>query len=311
MSLQMPKLIRVSRPTQTFISFSILSLAYILLTAFLPPVTATLKQYHLSINEYRVLTLLVAFPLVGVWFAAFYGYARVEQYSHTIRNTPDGQAFEKIGKGLRWLAWGLPVGSIVGSILGGIAHDYASLGTTAVVITHYVSLVISLVAFWVISSGTRDLTQVADKHLSLRAIRGLSSSFIFLGVTYTYITIRTVQAQATDPYRLPMWLILLTIIMPYLYAWLMGFLASYEISLYRKHVRGVFYKRALNLLSGGMSLVILSSVILQYLTSSSPYLRRITLDWVFLVVYIILAVYAAGFILITVGASKLKRIEEV
>jgi hypothetical protein len=301
----------VTKPTQTFVSFSILSLVYVLLSIGLPPVAATLKAYHLSATGYRVLVLLIALPVVAMWFAAFYGYAQLEQYAQTIKKTPDGKAFASIGRGLRWLAWGLPITSLAGNVLGGVAHEYPHFGSMAIIVTHYTSLIISVIAFTIINTGTRGLTDATGKQPSLAATRGLMVSFIFLAITYCYVTIRTVQTQAANPYQLPMWLILLTIVIPYLYAWLMGLLASYEISLYRRHIRGVFYKRALNLVAGGMGLTILSSIVLQYLTSSSPYLRRINLNWVLLIVFAVLMLYAAGFLLIAVGATKLKKIEEV
>ena len=91
----------------------------------------------------------------------------------------------------------------------------------------------------------------------------------------------------------------------------MGFFAVFEISQYRRTVRGLFYKQALRMLAGGTTFAIVASVALQYLTSSSKYLRRINLNWTLLTYYVILITFAVGFILIAVGASKLKKIEEV
>ena len=108
-----------------------------------------------------------------------------------------------------------------------------------------------------------------------------------------------------------MWLILLTIIIPYLYAWFMGLFAAYEIFLYSKQTKGLLYRRALTFLSGGFVITIISSVILQYVQSDTTRIRRISFNWLFVGIYLLLLIYASGFLLIGKGAQRLKRIEEV
>jgi len=253
----------------------------------------------------------VAIPLVVVWSAAFYGYASLERYALAIRKTADGKAFTTIARGLRWLAWGLPISSIASNILSGIAHNHLSFGKFAVIISHYVTLIISIVAFTIINNGTTQLVAATQKRLSINTLRGVLIGYITLATAYCAGTISNVVHRHTNVYYLPVWLISFTIIAPYLYAWLMGLFASYEISFYRKQVSGVFYKRALNLISWGLGMAIISSIILQYISSSSNYLRRIDFNWRLLLAYFFLLAYAIGFILVALGANKLKKIEEI
>lgn len=288
-----------------------LALIYVALVLLLPPNAATSETYHLTPLAYHILMLFVALPLITVWFAAFYGYVKLTQYSRTVVSTADGKAFAQIALGLKWLAWGLPISSIVSTLFGGFVHGHPGFGPAAIIINHYLTLILSIVAFTIISNGTRALTNITGRAPSLAATRWLTIGFIFLAMSYCFTTIRIVQTVDINPYQLPLWLILFTIIMPYLYAWVMGLLAAFEISMYRRHVSGLLYKRGLNMLSSGIGLVIFTSIMLQYLTSSSPYLRKITFNWVLLLVYVILILYAAGFILIAIGAEKLRKIEEV
>ena len=134
---------------------------------------------------------------------------------------------------------------------------------------------------------------------------------IVISVMYCAVTLNAVEDLNPNPYRLPLWLILLTIIIPYLYSWMMGLFAVFEISQYRRVVRGVIYKDGLRLIATGTTCAIIASVALQYLTSSSPYLRLINLNSRLVISYVILITFAIGFILIAIGASKLKKIEEV
>src|SRR4051794_39908863 len=77
---QHPYMKQVKELPRTLIAFSVLSVIYIILGAMLPPNSPTVQAYHLSTTEYHVLTLLVSIPLIAVWFAAFYGYARLQEY---------------------------------------------------------------------------------------------------------------------------------------------------------------------------------------------------------------------------------------
>jgi len=295
---------------KTLVAFSALSLLYLVLGITLPPNTPTIQTYHLSITEYRVLVLLVCIPLIAVWFATFYGYALLDEYVATIRKTPEGKAYAAIAKGLRYLAWGLPVISIISTLLGGVVHSHTQFANDAFVVVHYLPLVVAMLAFWQIGTGSRALTDIHNVRPSGVATRWLFGSFTCIGVLFTYLTIRTAES-VPNPYHLPMWLILLTIIVPYLYAWFMGLYASYEILLYNKRSRGLLYRRALNNVATGIVISIVTSVIFQYTQSDTTRLRRISFSWVFFGIYLLLALYASGFLLIGRGAKQLKKIEEV
>jgi hypothetical protein len=284
---------------------------YLILVVALPPSAATMHDYHLSSVEFRILSLLTGLPIAMVWFTSFFGYAALGSYAEKVDSSPEGASFAAVARGLKWLAWGLPINTCVAALLSGIARLNPDFVSAALIISHYTYLIISLVAFTYMSDGSRGLRDIVNKLPSKLAIRGMILASIVLSVTYCTVTLGTIQDQHPNSYRLPLWLILLTIIIPYLYAWLMGFFAVFEISQYRRSVRGLFYKQALRLLASGTTLAIVASVALQYLTSSSRYLRRIDLSWTLLFSYLIMITFAVGFILIALGAAKLKKMEEV
>jgi hypothetical protein len=91
----------------------------------------------------------------------------------------------------------------------------------------------------------------------------------------------------------------------------MGLLAAYEIYVFSKHTKGLLYKRALNSLAAGITIAIMTSIVLQYIASDTTHIRKITFNALLLGVYLLLTVYAAGFGLIALGAKRLKKIEEV
>ncbi len=296
--------------SQASLFCGILAAVFILLTIVLPPNAATIKAYNLSTAEYKILTILVNIPVMVVWFGAFYGYASLQTYSELIRKTADGQAFSTISRGVKWLAWGLPASTIVTSVLGGIVHGHPQLTATAFIILHYIPLVISLFAFTYISSGSHMLMDITKSRPTLSSIRLAVGILSIIGVLYTYLTLQDAGPSGA-PYYMPVWLVVITVIIPYLYAWFIGLIAAYEIYIFSKRAKGFLYKRALDGLAAGMAIATLTSIILQYIGSDTTHIRKITLNGVFLGVYVILILYAVGFVLIALGAKRLRKIEEV
>jgi hypothetical protein len=139
--------------------------------------------------------------------------------------------------------------------------------------------------------------------------------FVVGGVLYCYLTFRRFDPSSlgstNNPYALPIWLMLLTVIIPYLYAWFVGLLAAYEITTYTKQVRGVLYKQALHLLVIGLLAVIIGSITLQYVSSVAPAAGHLTLNYRLLLITLFRVVDGIGFVLIAIGALRLRKIEEV
>ena len=295
-----------------FLYFAILSCIYIVLSLVLPVNRHTLVTYHLSNAQYHVLILTIILPLVAIWFAAFYGYAKLQEYAETVQKTPEGPSFKTISRGAAWLAWTLPASSISSVIFTAIANVHPGFHNAAVIVDNYISLFFGLVAFIIISRGTRGLTDIVRPKPNLFGFRNLIVLFITIGVVFCYTTLNNIiDAHHGNPYHLPVWLLLFTIIVPYLYAWFLGLLAAYEVGLYSKNVKGVLYKQALNLLGLGIIGVIVTSITIQYLSSLSASLNHLTLGYLLVVIYVLLILYAVGYLLIALGAKKLRKIEEV
>jgi hypothetical protein len=261
--------------------------------------------------QYRIVRLAVSIPGMLAWLAAFVGYGMLRQYNAAIKHTPESPHFERLTKGVGWLAWSVPVSVIVALVLRSLADTNA----LAIVIINYVSLLLPLVAFSLIGAATRGLIGVSKLNLNLSNARLIVLVFLMLGVTYCWFTFRQFSPSSpgsTDnPYFLPAWLVVLTVIVPYLYAWFTGLLAAYEIALYSKQMSGVLYRQALRLLAGGLIIVIGGLIGLQYLSAVQLLAGHLILDYRVLLVWLFRLTTVAGFIMLAAGAARLKRIEEV
>jgi len=296
-------------------SYAALAVLYVVLLFLLPVDKQAINGYNLSTDEYRSLLFVVTLPLFAVWCIAFYSYAKLQEYAQAIHGTPESSEFRRLATGATWLAWSLPLPALVFLMLGSIASTHPGFRGASTIISNELRLVMPLVAFSIIGLASRSLLNRARLGLSSSRIRSIMLVFIATGVLYCYLIFRNL-GQVTlssnhNPYYLPIWLVVLLIIIPYLYTWFIGLLASYEMYDYSQHAKGLLYRQALQLLAGGLVTVILSSIALQYLVTVEPHARRLILDYHLVLTTLFQLLGGLGFLLIAVGAKKLKKIEEV
>ena len=298
-----------SRATSHYVA---LVLAYILLSFFIPLSRATREAYNLNLTQAHVIAFVTVLPLFGIWFVAFYAYGLLQRYSLTIHKAHEGFAFKKLTKGVTLLAWGLVIQAFASLILNGIADQAQSFHSTAVILQNYISLAFPLIAFPAIATGTRHL--LADKHnyASLPASRFLLVLFALLGAVYSYLVLHLRHSNDGGAFYLPTFLLLSTLIVPYLFAWFSGLVAAYDIHVYARITQGLLYKHSLTLLSAGLIVLIVASILLQYLNSLfQTAAGGVSLSAVVFIDYALLLGVAAGYGLIIRGVKGLLRIEEI
>jgi hypothetical protein len=287
-------------------------LLYLLVLLIMPPNPETIRTYHLSTTAYRVLLLVVvAVPAFLTWLAAFYGYNQLAKYVELLKNTPESEGFERLLKGIKWMALYLPIVSLTSIILAAFANRNLSWRPLSVVLSTYLTIVIALVAFTAVSGGARLLSDAAKARPTAFKVRLLTLSFIILGVFYCYFIIKHGIDMKTSPYQMPLAVLLATVVVPYFYAWMLGLLAVLDIDAYATNISGLLYRKSLQLLSAGLLVVVLSSVLVQYLNSASTQRGRLILGGVLVIKYILYACLAAGFALIAHSAKKLQQIEKI
>ncbi len=295
--------------------FGILGLLYVLLIFILPPSQVTMLAHHLSAAQYRIVLLSLSLPNLVAWFAAFLGYGKLREYAHHVYKTDGGGHFEQLATGCAWLAYSLPLPAVAGLLLNSAANRWPHFHPTAIILSNYIYLILPLIAFSIIGSASRGLVSNAKLKFSLASSRLIIVLFLSAGVSYCYLTFRQFDLTSlhsnNNPYFLPLWLMVITVTIPFLYTWFVGLLAAYEISLYSKQVHGLLYRRSLRLMTGGLIAVIASSITLQYLNSVHPQVGYLVLDYHLLLTTLFALIGTVGFVLLALGATRLKRIEEV
>ncbi len=308
----MQHLKRLNNPISLFIGFVLLLCCLVVL---LPANRDAMSNYDITSSHYHIVLFLVNLPLAAIWFAAFFSYARLRSYARAVANTPEGKGFNALAVGSGWLALGLVIPTIIGLTVSGIAHRHPAFRGTATILTNYLNVLFPLVAFNTIASGSHALTLHQRIWPSLISIRLLMVAFIMLGVGYSFFTLQHIDLHATNstlnPYFLPVWVVMPTIMVPYLYTWFIGLFAAQELSAVAQHVKGVFYRQSLRLLAVGVSLVVAGSIGQEYIRAITPRVGHLSLNTVLTTIYVTYAVIVAGFILMSLGAYRLKKIEDI
>lgn len=311
------KLVRQTKPSTTHAVLwcSLLAILYVLLIFLLPANTITQAKYSLGAFEYRMIMLLVAVPSIVVWFAAFVGYGALRSYTRSLGNSKEAADFKRLSDGCTILVWSLPITAIATFLLNAWSNSHTNFHPTAIVVTNYISLILPLIAFTIICLGSHRLLSHIKMQLRLRNMRLMTLIFAAFGIVYCYLTFQHLDLSSftasNNPYFLPLWLLIITLIIPYLYTWFVGLIGAAQIVLFSHHSAGLLYRRALLYLAVGIVAVIISSIALQYINAVIPRVGHLRLDYRLVLIILFRMVGAAGFICIAIGANRLKRIEEV
>ncbi|MGH7142369.1 MAG: hypothetical protein ACREF5_02800 [Candidatus Saccharimonadales bacterium] len=276
----------------------------------LPPYPSLLRALNISTNEYHLAVLTLIVPFAVIWFSAFYSYAQLRRYAKSISTVREGSAFKKIAYGIGVLAWGLAIPTILSIILAAITVHFPGFLTSQDIISNYVALLVPVIGFTLIGGGAGMLTRIIKNRPSQTATRIMVLIFVIIGVLFAHFAIQN-SLQKGNSYHLTLWLLILTIVVPYLYAWFVGLLGTYELWIYSQKIQGIIYKRALVQFASGITITILGSVCLQYLAGAFFATSKDSFTAVLIVFYLLLVVQAVGYSLIALGARHLQKIEEV
>ena len=289
--------------------FVILAVLAVGLALGLPPDPHSIHQLHTTASAYRLAVAALIIPYVLIWYAAFYAFGKLVEYSRHIKGTKDGAAFQKMSVGMGVLAFSLVVPTIVALILGNIAMHYPAFKPVATIIDNYIAVFSGMIAFLLIYNGARLLLRTVSASIKKFDLRWHIPWFLLLAVVFSHLTIE--NQYRSHPYHISLWLLIVTFIVPYLYGWSVGLLSTYDLNVYAKAVRGSLYRRAIKQFANGIAVTILGSIAIQFTNITLAQRIDRSLGAVLLVDYGLLIIIAAGLALMALGTKKLKQIEEI
>jgi hypothetical protein len=289
---------------------------YIVLVLSLPVNKLVLKHYDISVTGLRFLELTYVLPLAAIWALAYYGYSKIHKYSLTIGKNKEGKQLNRIALGIGVLAFGSPINNIISSTLNSIGQAHIHLIPTFTIINNYLSVGVALASLILIGAGARGLADITKARLSYRSIQIFSLIFIVVASVFCYLVFHKLPNSLSlgivskPNYYLPNWLLLFTLVIPYMFAWYTGGLAVLNVSAYNQKVKGLLYKASMLYVGIGIPLIIFSIILLQYLSFVAAKLATLKIVALLLIAYPLLIIISLGYICVAIGAKKLQKIEE-
>lgn len=289
------------------------SALYILLTATAPIQN---NKFHISIAQLRLIQVSFVIPILLIWWMAFYGAVRFKNYSLVIKDSADGRGFDQVSNGLLVLAYGFLIQTVFSSLKTRLLTTNHLRSFT--IINNYMAIIFPLVAFGLMLIGTAKLSQLNKQHdgaysqiaLLVIAVAAFATLFTFSLLKNPYRYTNPDPSQFSS-YYLSDGLIWATIILPNIMIWTFGVLSIARLKAYAINVKGLIYRNSLERLVQGLIVVVALSIGLNLLSTIGPSLVDLNLAAILILVYILVALYGLGFLVIAIGAKKLSKIEEV
>ncbi len=300
-----------------YLIYALIAVLYCSLIIIIPPDASVLTRYSLSPSSAKLLSLSLALPILVIWWLGFFGFVKLKEYAHDIKTNKDGKSLEQIGNGLMIMAIGGPLISMINSYSNHLATQRPSLTSGAVITYNYLTLIMIFATFYLVHEGASKLSGILKKKELSRTEILIKLIFAAFSILYIYFTLQNPSRQFPGPgisraaYYLSDSILVITIIIPYLFVWWYGIRATYLIQQYSKKVSGIIYRQSLSRLAAGLGLVVVTYMLLRFLTSFTTQLNSWSLKVLLLVVYLLLIFLGLGFGLIAKGAKQLKKLEEV
>lgn len=300
-----------------FTVFIALSVIYILEALIIPADSTLLSKFKMSETEARLWGLTVILPVIAIWMIGGYVYTKFNSYTKSISADRDGKALSLISTGLLFLVLWLPISTTFSQAATHWYRTNPSATVPLVIINNYLNLILVLIAFAIIYKGAIKLTELKNVKESNKWKTGFFALLTVISWIFIYLTLTNPARQLPTSdvkmaaFYLPDWLIVSTIIIPYILVFYFGFFSVYYLYIYRRNVRGIIYKSALDNFAKGLFCIVSSIIFIRYLATLTTLFNSSTLKIILLIIYFLLALLLLGFILLSKSVNKLHKIEKV
>ncbi len=280
--------------------------------------TQAQARFDLSPLGLHLLQTVFSLPTLFIWLALVFATLSFYRYAKQIAGYQESAAF-------RYIAYALAI-TLAGSIISMFMSQYrtfllqsaASDLTVRIVIKlgNYVSVAVALVSYWFLFSAARTLLDSIKKPLNnARILPKISLPVALVTASYVYLILanpyRTVSdnPNITPTYAMPDSRIFLTVVLPYAISWALGFMALTGFYLYQIKTSGIVYKKLLKKLTIGVSMLIVMTIVLQFVTQLSRWLAGAGLSAILTLIFVIYLILIVAYFLVAQGARQLNKIE--
>lgn len=300
-----------------FIAISLVWIIYAALTLIAPPAQAT-NRYGISLSQLNLIRVTLLVPYLLIWLASLFSILQYKKYTRIISTAPEKSGFVEITHGISMLFAQV----IISPFVGLIANHYPDSFEVQKIITilrNDLTIIFYLAAFYFFWSGTKKLfTTLLNKHSEelSKYILAFASMAILGSALVWFISHNEFRTNSLDPLIRPTYFvsdisIFITIVIPYLIMWFLGFITLLNLRSLSKNVEGTIYRKSFDAVAKGLAIIVGLTIALQFITQATTYLKNLQLGFVLLLVYVIFLAMSAGYIYFAKGATELTRIEKI
>jgi hypothetical protein len=303
----------IRRPSKLVIAFILLGVIYLVQVLTVSSNDQALRRYHLSVTQAVLLSLAIVVPYMIIWAIALVGYLRFRHYVRSIRASRDGQAMFLVMCGLFWLLLWLPLNSIAGNLTTKLSssHPSWSIGLHRADLLFQLSIL--FLAFVFLYLGSRHILSLRDGRPTERSLlwkQGFYTLYACCSALYIFVifTISGRRHQPASPYFSDLFLLCLVMV-PRLIMWFLGIHAVWNLRAFSRNTVAKIYGEAFKYVAAGVGLVILALVAIGVLDTGNE-MSHYSLGSILAIVFVLLVVMAAGWLILARGTGKLERIEQ-
>jgi hypothetical protein len=300
-----------------FIGIVIIWAIYVLLT-LLAPAAHTTNRYGISIAQINLLRITLLIPYLFIWVAALFSVLQYKKYLKLISRSSEFQGFKNIVSGITMLLLQLVVSPYLGLVASYNPNSSEVQRAVTIIRTDF-TIVFYLAAFYFFWKGTKLLVNtILKKDVKDKLMYSVVPLLLIpLSIALVwFISHNDFRTFSSDPLIKPTYYlgdvsIFITIVIPYIIIWLLGFLSLINLKYLSKNVEGIIYKKSFDLVSKGLAIIIGLTIGLQFLTQATTYFRNASLSLILLLVYAILFCIGAAYVFFAYGAKSLTKIEKI
>lgn len=290
------------------------SVLYLFLTFSAPPASNT---FGFSPLQILLLKTTIALPYIATWILGVYGLSTLERYIDQTKEKNDGviKLLSFLRTGILWIL----IGTIFVALLGGIRTAYFAENTNIrplfTIATNYLYVFPQLIGFVLIYKGVARL-HAAEEMSQHKHTSYLFTTFVVFLISCIYVFLLATNPTrqfSSDPalpatYYLPDILILLTIVIPILASWWLGFSAAFTMSDLIPHLTRAELFKGITRIVYGIWAIIFTSIIIQALLSlGGTRLYDLGIGIILLIVYIFITLQGIGYLFIALGSNTLRK----
>lgn len=294
-----------------------ITVIYLTLSYIYPTDPVTRVDHHLTLAEARVFAISMAITYIFIWILAFYAARELIAYSQSIKQYKDGDAFSMLASALLVIAVYLPFRTISKILLNYLAHLHPAFTQTSYLLITYINVLFPLAIYAYISIGGARLFSMVRSKVPLQHVCALALLLCMVAATYCYVAFSTSVKLTpsnwfvTIDYHIAAPLRIYTVVVPHLFMWAIGLIGTYQLYFYQRHIQGIIYKNSLMMLSVGLTLQIITTIVVQYLIVIAATIERLPVGVMLLLSVILLSTVIGAYIMIVKGINRLRVFEEL